>query len=72
MINTRGDRNTAIYLTKKLTPLPNRQIGDLLGGLSSAGVVKTYQRFSAKITKDRSIRKRVKNNGVKPTLLTAW
>ena len=53
LINTREHRNTALYLMKKLTPLPNRQIGALLGGLSSAAVAKTYQRFSAKITKER-------------------
>ena len=59
LIKTREHRNTALYLLKKLTPLPNRQIGALLGGLSSAAVAKSYQRFSAKITKERSIRKRV-------------
>ena len=59
MINTREHRNTALYLMKKLTPLSNRQIGDLLGGLSSAAVAKTSQRFSAKIRMERSIRKRV-------------
>ena len=63
MIDTREHRNTALYLMKKLTPLPNRQIGALLGGLSSAGVAKTYQRFSAKITKERSKRKRVEAIG---------
>jgi REP element-mobilizing transposase RayT len=59
MIKTREHRNMALYLMKQLTSLSNRHIGDLLGGLSAAAVAKTYQRFSEKMAKERSVRKRV-------------
>jgi REP element-mobilizing transposase RayT len=50
-------RNVAIYLTKKFTSLPNRQIGELFGGLSYSAVAKAYQRFVVRLNQDKSLRK---------------
>lgn len=52
-------RDIAIYLMKKNTGLTNRQIGNLFGDISYSAVAKAYQRFSAKLTRDRSLRKEV-------------
>jgi putative transposase len=50
-------RNVAIYLIKKFTGLPNRQIGELFGGLSYSAVAKAYQRFVVRLNQDKSLRK---------------
>jgi hypothetical protein len=50
-------RNVAIYLIKKFTGLPNRQVGELFGGLSYSAVAKAYQRFSARLGRDKTLRK---------------
>jgi chromosomal replication initiation ATPase DnaA len=50
-------RNTAIYLIKKFTGLPNRQIGELFGDLSYSAVAKAYYRFDVRLKQDASLRK---------------
>jgi putative transposase len=50
-------RNSAIYLIKKFTSLPNRQIGELFGDLSYSAVAKAYQRFAVRLNEDTSLRK---------------
>ena len=52
-------RGIAIHLLKKWTAITNRQIGDLLGGLSYSAVSKVNQRFSEKLITDRSLRRTV-------------
>jgi chromosomal replication initiation ATPase DnaA len=42
-------RKMAIYLLKIHTDINNRQIGELLGGLSYSAVAKVIERFSAKV-----------------------
>ncbi len=49
-------RKMAIYLLKKQTPLGNREIGMLLGGLSSSGVSKAFQRVSVALETDEIFR----------------
>lgn len=50
-------RNTAIYLIKKFTGLPNRQIGERFGNLSYSAVAKAYYRFDVRLKQDASLRK---------------
>lgn len=50
-------RDIAIYLIKKFTSLPNRQIGELFGDLSYSAVAKAYQRFVVRLKEDTSLRK---------------
>jgi len=52
-------RDTVIYLLKKHTGLTNGQIGVIFGGLSYSAVAKIHKRFSEKIDKDRSLKKRL-------------
>jgi hypothetical protein len=52
-------RDMAIYLLKRHTSVMNRQIGDLFEGLTYSGVSKANQRFSVRISEDRSLRKAV-------------
>ena len=52
-------RSIAIHLLKKWTSITNKQIGDLLGGLSYSAVSKVNQRFSAKLSTDRRLRRTV-------------
>jgi len=57
--NSSEYRKIAIYMMKKLTGMTNKQIGQLFGGLSNSAVAKAYQRFSAKVRTERSLRKRL-------------
>ena len=52
-------RNIAIYLLKRNTSVMNRHIGELFEGLSYSGVSKANQRFSIRMSGDRSLRKAV-------------
>ena len=52
-------RDMAIYLLKRHTSLLNRQIGELFEGLTYSGVSKANQRFSTRMSGDRSLRKAV-------------
>jgi putative transposase len=52
-------RDMAIYLLKRHTSAMNRQIGDLFEGLTYSGVSKANQRFSVRLSGDRSLRKAV-------------
>lgn len=54
-------RDMAIYLLKRHTSVLNRQIGDLFEGLTYSGVSKANQRFSMRMSGDRSLRKAVEN-----------
>jgi chromosomal replication initiation ATPase DnaA len=56
----RGEpRKLTIYLLKKYTGMPNRQIGEFFGGLSYSAVAKLRERFSAEMKKDRSLREQL-------------
>ena len=50
-------RNIAVYLIKKWTSITNGQIADMFGGVSCSAIAKTNERFSAKIMKNRTLRK---------------
>jgi putative transposase len=50
-------RDMAIYLLKRHTSIMNRQIGELFEGLTYSGVSKANQRFSVRVSGDRSLRK---------------
>lgn len=52
-------RDMAIYLLKRHTSFLNRQIGELFEGLTYSGVSKANQRFSMRMSGDRSLRKAV-------------
>jgi putative transposase len=52
-------RDMAIYLLKRHTSFLNRQIGELFEGLTYSGVSKANQRFSTRMSGDRSLRKAV-------------
>ena len=52
-------RNMAIYLLKKKTGLTNRQMGRMFCNMSYSAVSKVYQRFSARLRRDRRLRKDV-------------
>jgi putative transposase len=52
-------RDMAIYLLKRHTSVLNRQIGEFLEGLTYSGVSKANQRFSVRMSRDRSLRKAV-------------
>ena len=52
-------RDMAIYLLKRHTSALNRQIGELFEGLTYSGVSKANQRFSMRMSGDRSLRKAV-------------
>lgn len=53
-------RDMAIYLLKRHTSVMNRQIGELFEGLTYSGVSKANQRFSVRISEERSLRNAVK------------
>ena len=55
--NGKEYRNVAIYLLNRHTAMTNRRVGELFGDLSYSAVAKAQQRFSAKLDKDRSVRK---------------
>ena len=55
----RERRNIAVYLIKKWTSVTNGQIADMFGGVSCSAIAKANERFSAKIMKDRTLRKTV-------------
>jgi putative transposase len=57
--NSSHGRDIAIYLIKKFTSLPNRQIGELFDDLSYSAIAKAYQRFSVRLNEDTSLRKMV-------------
>ncbi len=60
VLKDRGEkRNIAIYLIKKWASMPNKQIGDLLGGLSYSAVAKANERFSAKIKNNKALKNMV-------------
>ncbi len=50
-------RKICIYLMKKYAAETNRQIGELLGGMSSFAVAKAYQRMVMDLKSDPSIKK---------------
>lgn len=50
-------RKKCIYLIKKYDALTNRQIGELLGGMSAFAVAKAYQRMAMELKTDASLRK---------------
>ncbi len=52
-------RDMVIYLLKRHTSFLNRQIGELFEGLTYSGVSKANQRFSMRMSGDRSLRKAV-------------
>ena len=52
-----GLKSTCLYLIKKHTGMTNRKIGEMLGGMNYSAVSKAYQRYSAKLNGDRSLRK---------------
>jgi len=54
-------RDMAIYLLKRHTSGLNRQIGEFFEGLTYSGVSKANQRFSMRMSGDRSLRKAVEN-----------
>lgn len=49
----------SIYLIRKHTGTTNKQIGDLLGGISYSAVAKVYQRFMKNMDGSRKIRGKV-------------
>ena len=53
-------RDIAIYLLKRHAGMTNRQIGGLFGGISYSAIGKAYQRFSVKVTQDRSLQRAIK------------
>jgi len=53
-------RDIAIYLLKSHAGMTNRQIGGLFGDISYSAVAKAFQRFSVKLTKDRSLQRTIK------------
>ena len=60
VLKDKGERrNIAIYLIKKWTSVTNGQIADMFGGVSCSAIAKANERFSAKIMKDRTLRKTV-------------
>jgi len=56
----KGGRDIAIYLLKSHAGMTNRQIGGLFGDISYSAVAKAHQRFSVKVTEDRSLQKTIK------------
>ncbi len=60
IFKNKGDnRNIAIYLMKKLTSIPNKQIGHLFEDLSYSAVTKIYQRFSTKLKNNKLLNKSI-------------
>jgi len=57
----KGFRKIAVYFGKKYTGLTNREMGNLLGGISYSAVTRVYQRFGEKISKDRNLRKQIED-----------
>lgn len=58
--NNKGDpRNMAIFLLKTHTALPNRQIGEIFGGLGISSVSKVFERFKEKLNKDKVLNKQL-------------
>ena len=57
----KGFRKIVIYFSKKYTGLTNREMGNLLGGISYSAVTRVYQRFGEKILKDRNLRKQIED-----------
>lgn len=52
-------RKMCIYFMKKYVVVTNRQIGELLGGMSSFAVAKAYQRVVIDLKADVSLRKKI-------------
>jgi len=46
----------AVYLARKHTPFPNREIGRYFGGISSSAVTKIGTRIKDRMRKDRKLR----------------
>ena len=60
LVQMKGElRSIAVYLLKTQTEMTNNEIGELFGSLSYSAVAKIKQRFSRKLLKDRSLRKRI-------------
>lgn len=53
-------RKMCIYLTKRFAALTNRQIGELLGGMSGFAVAKAYQRIVIDLKTDASLREEIR------------
>jgi hypothetical protein len=52
-------RNLAVYLIKKYTETPNKEIGKLFGDISYSAVPKVYRRFTDSLVRDKKLRKEV-------------
>lgn len=52
-------RKVGVYLMKKHTGATNRQIGELIGGMSCSAVAKTCQRLSKLIAEDEVLRSEI-------------
>lgn len=52
-------KKIAIHLLKQYTGMTNKQIGELFGNISHSAVSKSYLRFKAELTKNRSLKNRV-------------
>ncbi len=61
LLKRKGDgRDLLIHLLKNKTGMTNREIGDLVGGLSYSGVSRVEERFVEKLKKNRSLNKDLK------------
>jgi hypothetical protein len=52
-------RNMAISLMKVQTGMTNRDIGNLLGAMSSSAVAKAHARFNTRLSEDKALRRKV-------------
>ena len=57
--SNRKARRITIYLLKKFTPLSNREVAALLGGIGCSGVGKAFSRVSATLQMDKTSRDEV-------------
>ncbi|MBS3918459.1 MAG: transposase [Deltaproteobacteria bacterium] len=55
------NRKMLIYLAKKFTGMTNRQIADLLGGITCSAVAKTYERFSLGLEENRALSEKLES-----------
>ena len=54
-------RKKCIHLLKKHTGAANREIGEILGGMSASAVAKAYQRLSTDLASDPRLKKELKS-----------
>jgi REP-associated tyrosine transposase len=61
LLRQKGDeRNLIIHLLKNKTGMTNREIGEMVGGLSYSGVSRVEERFVGKLKKDKGLNKDLK------------